>query len=37
MVFDNVLWRGRVVAPGNDGGVPWSGVNPEVCDLIAAW
>ena len=19
------------------GGVPWSGVNPEACDLIAAW
>jgi hypothetical protein len=24
-------------APKAEGCVPWSGVNPEVCDLIGAW
>ena len=28
--------NGRVF-PTREGGVPWSGVNPEACDLIAAW
>jgi hypothetical protein len=29
-------WEGSAVSDGNLGRVPWSGVKPEACDLIAA-
>ena len=29
--------RHGIAATEVEGRVPWSGVNPEACDLIAAW